>query len=237
MLQEEYYNVSDTEIDMVLLDIPLELMKENIITQIADVTIDVNYMEIISDKIKYLEDIYSDDPETIGKINNLIVDISAFMINAICDRFDFEFNIDTDAPKKVFELATSLYYCFILNFRKNVRRYLKTYIITHRKELADKFASKKKDVTTVSVKKKIKNREMAIIISNLPLVVRDIISVPPDVDTFFDSLSYYEANVVREYFETFELSGDMNTYFNILENEFDFLIDSITEDVKDKLIK
>lgn len=236
MREDEQYVVSDTEIDMVLLDIPLDLMKENIRAQINDIHIDVNYMEIISDKIDYLKKLYGDDPETNSKINDLIMDISTYVIAEICERFDFTYSLDLH-PDETFELARAMYYCLILNYSKNIRKYLKNYILTHKKEISERYNAKKKDVTTNNVKKKVKAREMVIIISNLPLVVRDIIELSPDVEDFFDALSYHEAEIVNDHFYSMELGGNLSTYFSILTDEYSHIIDYITDDLREKLIK
>lgn len=232
---DEQYVVSDTEIEMAILDTPLPLFKDLVRDQVREMRT-VNYFEIIVDKLNYMKSLYGDDPDTMSKINMLTTEIATFFIDEICNKFDLSHSFDRH-PGDLMEIAEAMYNSMILNYQKNIRKYLKSYITENRKEIADQYSNKKKDVTTASVKKKVRNREMISIVSNLPIVVRDLIAVAPTIEGYFETFNDYENGLVFEAFNTLELAGSMDKFFGVLTDEHEFMLDVITDSLKEKLTK
>lgn len=241
MLNENYELTSDTEIDMIIADLPLVLLKENIRLQIEDpLSTRVNYIESVEDKIDMLIETYGDIPDTMDKINNLIIDIYSFIVTKVCERFNIGYNMDFSNPEEVRSIAKAMYYYLIVRYKKNIFKYIMNYIAAHKKELAAEYGDKKKDVTTIAVKRKIKNKEEAAIISNLPDIVNEVLTLYTDNDDFFNMTSgssNYESNYLLDLFNQFTLNGDFaNTYFNIILEEYEDVLGTITNDIHFKLL-
>lgn len=241
MLTENYELTSDTEIDMIITDLPLDLIKENIRAQIADpLYTRVNYIESIEDKIDMLIETYGEIPDMMDKVNNLIIDIYSFIISNVCERFEIGYDIDFSQPENVREIAKAMYHYLVVRYKKNIFKYIMNYIGLHKKELGVRYNDKRKDVTTIAVKRKVKNKEEASIIANLPDIVSEVLNLDTSVEDFFSMTSgssNYESSYLNDLFNTFTLNGDfVNTYFNIVINEYEDVLGSITNDINFKLL-
>lgn len=240
MVDELYELSSDIDIDMEILDIPLDMLKENIKCQIEDPTTATNYIEMINDKMDVLFEMYGEDPDQSQKVRDIAVNLYGFIINEICDRFEITHGIEFDNVENVKEYATALYLYLIIRFEKNIYKYTKNYIDSYKKDLAAEYAStsKRKDVTMLSIKRKKKNvnRDDVVILGNLHEIVDGILTQGATPEMFFSlssGTSNYEASVLSDLFEGGILDGRfVDEYFQIaLDNE------TLFERVKYKIIQ
>ena len=66
---EEYELCSDTEIDLLLVDLPIDLIKEQLKAQINNpLYTNVNYVETVVDKFRLLSEEYGDNEDAIKNI-------------------------------------------------------------------------------------------------------------------------------------------------------------------------
>jgi hypothetical protein len=240
--EDEYELSSNTEIDMLLSDLPLELIKENLRQQITDpLSTNVNYVEIIEDKLREMRNMYGENDDAVTNINSLALDFFSFIINEIDTRFGIGIDIDFSDADQAAEIGTALYSFLILRYKKNVTKFLFRYIMKNKKRIVEDFgASKRKDVTTNSLKKKIKNKDDVLIISNLPDITSFIMNMEIDTSDFIKyscGEGYYEGMVLRNLIDSGQLVGEfVEEYFSLIQNNYDFVLDEIQTDVKLKIM-
>lgn len=235
---DAYELSSDTEVDMILNDLPLELMKENIKDQIQDpLKTNVNYIEIIVDKINELQNVYGENPDAVTIINSLIIDFFGFIVDEIDTRFELDITINDDNVQEVMETGKNLYYFFVLSYRKNIVNFLYNYITLNRKTLIKEFESeqKKKDVTTITLKRKVKNRDDVVIISNLSSITKYIMDLEMSPDDFLNYASQGESSssYIKNMIQQGSMIGDfVSSYINFIRIEHDTILDIIQTDIR-----
>lgn len=244
LTDDEYSLTSTTELDMLLLDLPLELIKEQLRYQIQDpLSTTVNYVDNVLEKFKYLLNEYRDDEDHVKSINSLITEVFGFLINEINDTYDLGIYTEYENVNETMELGVVLYSFFILRYQKNITRFVYKYIIKNKKALVEEFShlQKKKDVTTISMKKKIKNKDDILILSNLPTIVNHIISLELDSEDFLQYVSdeeYYEGTFITNLINQGRMVGNfVPDYLNTIVDRHDIVLDQIQTDVKMKVLK
>ena len=178
---------SSIETELLILDTPVDLIIEHIRAQVERTYGAVNYLNIVTDKFNEIEDNYGDDPDTISKLNDMRVEVYSLVADIIEEYFDVTLNIDYSIPKEAEEIVIDLYEFFIVNIRKTGYRFLLNYIRENKKEIVEilDLTKQNKDVTTTSVRKKLKNVDVKII-SNLYEVVDYIMDLELEDDTFIE---------------------------------------------------
>ncbi len=243
-LEDETNEVSNIDTDLLLADLPINLIKENIRAQINDpLSNTVNYIEIVIDKIRELEEMYSEDGETLNKIKGLSLDFFSSIIDDIDERFGLGVSFEeSDSAVYIEELATVLYSFLIVRYKKNVRKMLYNYITENKKELVEEFDYflKKKDVTSNSIKKKVKNKEDALIASNLPVIIKYILDLnlsPIELIEYCNSDDLYEGSYIIDLILSGNLIGDFTEeYLSIIVDEYDDVLDEIQTNIRIKLL-
>lgn len=239
---EEYELCSDTEIDLLLVDLPIDLIKEQLKAQINNpLYTNVNYVETVVDKFRLLSEEYGDNEDAIKNINNFISDFFLFIINEIDERFGLEIEVDESCLQEVIETGLVLYNYLILRYKKNITKFLYKFIMKNKKRLVEEFEGyKKKDVTSISLKKKIKNKDDVIILSNLPYIIKFILDLeiePLDFLNYSSSNNYYEGLYISNLIEEGNLVGNfVDKYLEVIKQDRDVL-DEVLADVKLKILK
>lgn len=240
--KDQYDLSSDTEVDMILNDLPLELMKENVRYQIQDpLQTNINYLEIIIDKIEVLKEQYGENEDALTNINNLIMDFFGFIIDEIDEKYDLGIDADNENAEEVMEIGKNLYFFFILAYRRNINNFLYDYILSNKKFLLKEFESdqKKKDVTTVTLKRKIKNKDDVTIISNLPSIIKYIMDLEIDPEDFIDYAGQgdYSASYIKNMIQQGSMTGDfVSDYIDFIRQSYDTILDEIQTDIKYNLL-
>lgn len=240
---EEYELQSSLDIDSLLADLPLELMKENIKEQINDpLSNNTDYIGVIMDKCLVLKQEYQDDEDGMNTINNYLREFCQFIIDEVSAKFDFEVNIVEDDLSKIQKIAICLYKFLIIRYKKNIAKFIYEYIAKNKKRLVEQFEAlaKKKDVTTLSLKKQIKNKDDVLIISNLPTIIKYIFGLqiePIDFISYSCNEKYYEGTVIKKMILDNEITGNfIPNYFDLALDEDDVL-DEVLLDAKLKIAK
>ena len=245
MYDKELYELtSDLEIDMLLSDLPFELIKENIKEQIKDPLLsNVNYINIITEKRELLLQQFENNIDYIKKIDNQIINFFTFIITEINNTFDLGIDMDQFEDYDIIEYGQVLYNFFILRYRKNVSKFIYKFIIKNKKFLIESFETleKKKDVTHISLKKQIKNKDDLIILINLPNIIKYIFSL--DIDNL-DFLKHccneelYESIKIKELIISSKLNNNfVRNYLELVQDKYDNVVDEIQTEVKYKIIK
>lgn len=237
--KENYDLFSETELDLLLADLPVELLKENVRKQINDPFYNsVNYLFIVTNKVIILRDQFSEDEDMIDKINDFLVSFLNFFIEEIDERFNLCLDIDPSKVDEFTETAFILYEFFIINYRKNVSNFLYKYILKNKKIIAEGIESKK-DVSTSSLKKKIKNKDDVVIIANLPTILKQILYLDIDPEEFINYLCQdlnYDSLYIKDLITENKLNGNfVDKFFEpLIDNSYGF--DEVLNDVKVKYL-
>lgn len=242
----ESYDLScDLEIETLLADLPFELLRENIKDQINNpLDYTVNYINTITDKCTVFKSQYKDNEDAIRSVNSSLKEFFEFVLNQIDARFGLCLDLDNLEDEAVIELGESVYNFLILRYKKNITRFFYKYIIKNKKSLVEYYEKlgKKKDVTSISLKKQIKNKDDILLISNLPSVIKYILDLeidPADFLKYAADDDNFDGIVVKKTVTDGIISGNfISKYFElILDSRNDDVLDEVQTDVKLKLMK
>ena len=241
---DNYELSTSTEAENLLAELPFDLLKASIIDQINDpVSTNVNYVEVIVEKCKLSKENLSNNEDALRIIDAALREFFVFVIEEINKRFDLGVDIEAISDSdEMIEIGESMYNYFILRYVKNISKFITNYILEHKKELTEYYSDKnKKDISTLTYRKQLKDSQDLCIIINLPSIINYIISL--DIDPLeFVSLSAGKNNYVASVVKGLILSNKMignfvDDYIGLSTDSHDYLIDQIQTDIKVKIIK
>ena len=193
---ELFYEPNEIETEELLSEVPLSLMKENIVAQFEDpleyrkkdhITTFLNMYEYSKENVNIFED------EEMDNIVELRDDFYSFMQNLFKDYLNIGFvNFDDESEEDQNDLIHFTYRFFIMNIKKNFVSYILNWIDDHREVLMDADDEKKKDVTSMSFKKEITDPTDIYILSNLSDIIDMILNELVEdvlIDDFFEKCS------------------------------------------------
>lgn len=241
---EDFELVSDFEVDMLISEMPLDLIKENITEQIAlPLSTRTNFISVLEDSFKMIDDITVENPDEREKILNNIRGFFSYTLNQIDKEYDLGIDIDLiENDQMLIEKTTALYNFLILRYKKNICKFLYSFIKKNKKMLLELFdgIGKKKDITSISLKKQIKNKDVILLISNLSTIIKYILNLEIEAADFIQyccSDDYYEGNVVLSMVQTGEISNNfVAKYLDLIIDEYDSVLDEIQTEVKLKIL-
>ncbi len=195
------------EAELMILDTPTELLFENIRSQMDRSYGAVNYLNTVSDKLRIIEEEFSDDSETVAKVNDMRNTVFGGVADIIQERLNITLNIDYDNPYDVEEKVVDLYEFFIVNIRKVAYRFIYNFINENKKQLIEdmNLGKPNKDVVTNTARTQKKMKMIDVkILSNLHEVVAHIISLEIPDDEF---LEYTRNHVILDMYNSGYISG------------------------------
>lgn len=233
MINRDNEQVNVFDIERILGDLPLELIKENITTQIEDpLTYSSNYCTEVyeafdeaSQECGHIDDFKND----ITEHRNLF---TMFLLGELERKFDLGMDVESMSEHAIEELTRACYEFFVIGFRENVNNFLLNYIMSNKMSLSALFDDeyKRKDVMTMNMKKQLKSREDVLILSNLPDVINYILTQDHQNEDFLELCSEpgeYTAELIKSSNNAFTLAG--NFVINIL-NEIKFAHNDVIDD-------
>lgn len=241
--QNEYDLIDENEIDHILADIPFDLLRETILEQIEyPINNSINYLDTILSKAKMYTERYRDteiDTDVTKAVNEFLVSIMV----EIDAKYQLGLDIDVISESAdVYEIGEAVYNYFIVNYSKNISRFMAKYIEKYKKTLSDTFTDiNKKDVSTISYKRIIKNKDDLVIIANLPDILKYIIDQEID-DVEFLQLSsgnndYYSSIIINLLESNRMLGGFVVNYLGSCRDQYDYVYDEIHTKIKVKIMK
>lgn len=241
---ENFETSSDLQKFILLSELPIQLMKENLQEQInSPLSLRNNYLEVIFEKAQAIKEMYPDDIDTIMQINDLVTYVCSFVLDQINEVYDICINYENDDIVKLQEKTSIIYNYLILRYKKNINKFIYKYIIKHKKSLVESFETggKRKDVTSLSLKKQIKNKDDIGVVSNITPMVKHIINLNVDPEIFIDysfSDGYYEGCMMQDFYRDCEIVGSfIPKYFDLLVDDYEEVLDEIIMSVKTKIIQ
>lgn len=237
-IENSIYNKDDCydESESFLSEVPVNLLKENLITQFnypaRDNTVDVVRGFIKGYKYS-LEEIEIEDDEI--SLQSIRDEFMGFMMMLFKERFnvgmpDFEDTNEQDQD----ELMHFTYRFFIINMKKNFINVITNYVGLHASELAD-IGNRKKDISSIAFRREIDEPYIQII-ANLKDVIDHIlekIKAEFTVDMFINmtdgTIPSLETLLVSSAYDNNKLTG------NFVEKYVDTVTDSLKFDIEVKV--
>lgn len=223
--------LTEDETDVIINNLKDELIMESILEQIENPFNNsfgnADYLDIFETRYTYLTTVYKNSTTFINKINEVKDNMYSEIFEAITKKFDLKY---TSGNFDKMECTRELYSFFVLDYRDNLITYLTNLIIKEKKSLALSFNDTSKSLGVNALKKVLKNKEDAIIISNLPLIIDEIVKRDFDnldiiSDICNDDISCSTNYHINEYFlKDFSISPSkdfINLFFNVLINKTD----------------
>lgn len=241
---EEFELSNDLEIDTLLAELPIELLKESIKEQVDDpLQTNVDFINVVIEKSNLLKEEFENDPDNILLINRRLEPFFEFVIHQINDKFDIGLDMDSINSGEFIELAEILYNFFILRYKKNISKFIYKYILKNKKFLSENFEKidKKKDVSLITLKKTIKNKDEIVILSNLPQIINYILSLEFDPQDFLKYCcreELYEAIKIKSLILDGKMLGNfVKPYLIPIRDTYDNIVDEIQSEVKYKIFR
>ena len=239
---DRYELSTGTEIDELLSDLPLDLLRENIKEQIENpLSTTTNYLNTVLEKYELLKNNFSENPDTLSQLNGYMDDFFQFIIDTLNNTLNLGINPNLQ-HEELYKMSDALYNYFVINYRKNIVKFFYTFIKNNKRLLSDQYEKmgKKKDVTTLNYKKQLKNKDDVIILSNIPSIIdfiRDLNTRAEDFVSLTASDNTFDGRYVKYLMQHGEITGDfVDTYLNIIFDDNDHVLDEIQVDVKMKLL-
>lgn len=238
------YQPNDITSDIFLSEIPLSLMKENVLSQFKDPLANkkkdhlTTFITMYQRTKEVLEE--NDDEDEVDNIVELRDDFYSFVLGLFesflglgVDNFEGMSEEDQD------DLIHYTYRFFIINIKRNFVSYVLNFLNDNRHRFEVEAQEERNDVTALSLKKYISDEVDLYILSNLSQIIDDILHQDIDVDEFFSNCDTedmtLETTFVKSMFDKFILTGNFVPYYiEMLDNDF---ISEIETKVRNKIVK
>ena len=250
MLNEDFFTdeddedlvLTEDESDTIINNLKDELIMESINEQIKDPLNNsfgnADYLDIFTSRYQYLSECYKDSPSFIKKLNDIKELIYNNIFESITQKFNLSYNLSNI---NIIECASNLYYFFVIDYKQNLIDYILNDIFKNKKSILLSLQEPKytKNLTINALKKVLKNKDDAIIISNILSVVDSIIKNDKDnLDVISDicKLDIEESNnysIYQYFLKDFSLAPNKdfnNLFFKSIINRkegFAFIVNEI----------
>lgn len=205
-----------------------------------------DYVETFNEQIESLLQEENTSIEDNASIRTSCLDFYCEVINLISDKFDLDADADTIRDKG-YEFCKNaceaMYSFFIIRYKKNIKNIYSGFIIKNIKHIVAELEScrKKKDVTTVSIKKKVADSNMALIISNLDYAIGYVSALDLTMLEFIQylNLDRYDIDMINNLMLLSIInSGYQDTYFAPIKKSYhDEAYDELTSSILKALYK
>lgn len=241
MIYDYPYEATPADTEIFITEEPVDLVKEHIKDQF-DFPMEnrVDYVGSYIDSYNYSVAKLIETEEDEQDIDSINDDFIKFMI----DIFKYKLNIglpgfeDMSAENQL-DMIQMIYRYFIINMKHNFSCFCLNYIEKHKHEIAES-QPKKKDVTSIDIKKDIDDPDDLVIIPNLYSIIRQIIyDNDHDIDLFVEFSDrndpHLETDMMKEYVRDFKVTGNFYPFYrNLLDEEF---LKEIESKIRNKLLK
>ena len=227
MLRGLEYEPQDAESEVLLSDLPLDIITGSIETQFND-PMEYRKNDFVQSFItKYqvtkenIED--EDEAEELQEVYDKFI---SFMENIFHEKLGLGLpELDDMGEDDQLELIHYIYRFFIINIKKNFTIYILNYIEEHKEDLAASLP-KKKDVSTSSLKQAVTDPDDLTIVVSIAEAIHMILSDEDvTVEKFLEGSRGEDANLENEYiseaYDEFKINGNfVMNYFKMATEDF-----------------
>lgn len=235
--------INSIDVDRILGDLALDLIKENIETQVKDpVYYSIDYCEEVFETIDNAYNELAHIEEFKTQLDEIKDTFIIFVLELLNDKFNLDISLENRTSDELKDIMYNCYRVFVIDFREIVENFLLNYVNLNKFSLADMYEDqfKRKDVTTVNIKKMTDSKEDILVISNLPDIVSHILDLEHDPVDFMNlgaEIEEYHASKVMEYLHDFTIAGNFTSaILNELKFTHNDIIDSINSNIRLQLI-
>lgn len=232
MLRDDDY-INGFDIERILGDLPLDIIKENIKSQIDDpLTFMTNHCDQVYETLDEAMDEIGHIDEYRYEINEIRDDFNSFLVTELDARFSLGIDLDNLQTYEMEEIGKYSYEFFVVDLKRNITNFLMNYICLNKSYLASLFTDeyKRKDVTTTNMKKLTKNKDDVVILANIISVIYNILELELDPEDFMELAvepGDYAGEAVKEYVRSFKIAN--NFVYNLF-NEVKYIHNDIIDE-------
>ena len=232
----EMVNIFDVE--RVLGDLPIDIIKENLKTQIEDPLVFVtNHCDQVYETFEEAMNEFGHIDEYREEIYEIRDDFNTFLIMELDRRFGLGVDLDNLQDYEVEEIAKCCYEFFVVNLRETIMTFMTNYILVNKSSLSELFNDeyKRKDVTTTNMKKLTKNRDDILVLSNIISVIYHVLDLEHDPEDFMELAiepGEYVGETIREYVHSFKIA---NNFVYSLMNEVKYIHNDIIDEIASEI--
>ena len=234
MIRDNENMVNLFDVDRVLGDLPVDIIKENIKTQIEDPLFFVsNHCDQVYEALDEGMDEFGHIDEYREQLYEIRDDFNTFLLLELDRRFDLGVDLEILQAHEAEELAKCCYDIFVVNLRETIARFITNYILVNKSSLSELFNDeyKRKDVTTSNMKRLTKNREDILVLSNIISVISHVLDLEHDPDDFMELAiepGEYSGETVKDYVKSFKIA---NNFVYTLMNEVKYIHNDLIDEI------
>lgn len=223
------YEPSDFERESIVLEVPTEILMNSIQTQFDDLFSNrkTDYIQTFITRYEFCRDnMIDDDNDSLAMEHDRFI---SFMVDMFDEKLDLGFpDIEDVGIEDQHELLHLTYRFFVKNIKKNMVNVMRNYIEIHQSQIESNY-SRKKDVTTLNFKNELDDEYDILVLSNLGLIVDDIIEdlkLSADVDDYFNLCvgdePSLELEFVKDSYDDNKIVGNfVEKYLDTIDDEFE----------------
>jgi hypothetical protein len=230
--------INGFDIERILGDLPIDIIKENIKSQIDDpLTFMTNHCDQVYETLDEAMDEIGHIDEYRYELEEIRDDFNSFLIMELDNGFGLGIDIENLQSYEMEEIGRNSYEFFVVNLRENITNFLKNYICINKSSLAELFTDeyKRKDVTTTNMKKLTKNRDDVVILSNIISVIYYILDLDLDPEDFMElsvEPGEYSGEYVKECVFNFKIANNfVNKLFSEVKYTHNDVIDEFASEI------
>ena len=230
--------INGFDIERILGDLPIDIIKENIKSQIDDpLTFMTNHCEQVYETLDEAMDEIGHIDEYRYELQGMRDDFNSFLLTELDNRFGLGIDMDNLQTYEMEDIGKHAYDFSVVNLRENITNFLKNYICINKTNLASLFTEeyKRKDVTTTNMKRLTKNKDDVVILSNIISVLYYILDLDLDPEDFMELAvepGEYSGEVVKEYVRNFKIANNfVNKLFNEVKYTHNDVIDEFASEI------
>jgi len=230
--------INGFDIERILGDLPIDIIKENIKSQIDDpLTFMTNHCDQVYETLDEAMDEIGHIDEYRYELQGMRDDFNSFLLTELDNRFGLGIDIDNLQTYEMEDIGKHAYDFFVVNLRENITNFLKNYICINKTNLASLFTEeyKRKDVTTTNMKRLTKNKDDVVILSNIISVLYYILDLDLDPEDFMELAvepGEYSGEVVKEYVRNFKIANNfVSKLFNEVKYTHNDVIDEFASEI------
>ena len=232
MIRDNDY-INGFDIERILGDLPIDIIKENIKSQIDDpLTFMTNHCDQVYETLDEAMDEIGHVDEYRYELNEIRDDFNSFLVTELDIRFSLGIDLDNLQTYEIEDIGKYSYEFFVVDLKRNITNFLMNYICLNKSYLASLFTDeyKRKDVTTSNMKKLTKNKDDVVILANIISVIYHILEVELDPEDFMELAvepGDYAGEAVKEYVRNFKIAN--NFVYNLF-NEVKYIHNDIIDE-------
>ena len=205
-----------------------------------------NFVENFTEEYEKLMIVQSDDDEALATLRADAREFYEDIIARIDKRYklDIDFDVveelDFSGVKNVCE---ALYEFFIVNYTKNIAKYLARITMANREEIVNELNSRTeiKDVSTIGQIEKLGDNDYAVIMANINdtlSIAKSIMVDPLDFITLYNA-DHFDVAVLQSCIENHVINGDFVGDFigYIFGDAQDYIYDEVVASVQQRILK